>query len=76
MLRRTRDTQHVGIRSAINDWDRYDDDYELGFVISHAEDIEEVGWQGIVKKNRDTVRNNPVYSEFSVALRPLGRYRK
>ena len=55
--------QHVGIRSPIDSWVKYDDDYEFGFVISHAFDIEDGGWQGIVKRIRDTVGNNPVYSE-------------
>ena len=58
-------TQHVGIRSPIDTWGRYDQDYETGFVISHAYDIEEVGWKGIVKHIRDTVGDNPVYSASS-----------
>ena len=55
--------QHVGIRGAINSWQDYDDDYEFGWIISHAEDVEDVGWQGVVKKIRDTVGDNPVYSK-------------
>ena len=55
--------QHVGIRGAINSWEDYDDDYEFGWVISHAWDAEDMGWQGIVKKIRETVGDNPVYSE-------------
>lgn len=42
----------------------YDDDYEVGFVISHAEDIEDIGWRGIVKLIRETVGDNPVYSAY------------
>lgn len=38
----------------------------MGFVISHAEDIEEVGWKGIVKRIRDTVGNNAVYSKLPI----------
>lgn len=57
--------QHVGLRGPIYDWGDYEDDYKFGFVISHAEDIEEVGWKGIVKKIRDTVGDNPVYSKVS-----------
>ena len=34
-------------------------------MISHAYDIEEVGWKGIVKHIRDTVGDNPVYSTSS-----------
>ena len=55
--------QHVGIRGAIDSWEVYDDDREFGWVISHAWDAEDMGWQGIVKKIRETVGDNPVYSE-------------
>jgi guanidinobutyrase / D-arginase len=33
----------------------------MGFTISHADEIEEIGYKGIVKKIRDTVGTNPVY---------------
>lgn len=55
--------QHVGIRGALNDWKDYDDDHEVGFVISHADDLEDIGWKGVVKQIRETVGNNPVYSK-------------
>ena len=47
-------------------------------MISHAYDIEEVGWKGIVKHIRDTVGDNPVYSASSsspldVPWRPSSR---
>lgn len=45
-------------------WDRYTNDWEVGFHISHAEDIEDVGIKGIVSKVREVVGENPVYSEF------------
>jgi agmatinase len=35
-------------------------------VISHAEDIEEIGWRGIVKKIRDVVGERPVYITFDI----------
>ncbi|KAI0713472.1 Arginase/deacetylase [Earliella scabrosa] len=57
---------HVGIRGAINSWQDYDDDYEFGWVISHAWDAEDMGWQGIVKKIRDTVGDNPVYITLDI----------
>ena len=60
--------QHVGIRNAISSWDDYDNDAEVGFVISHAEDIEEVGWSGIVKRIREVVGENPVYSAYPCIL--------
>ncbi|KAK7689088.1 hypothetical protein QCA50_007779 [Cerrena zonata] len=52
---------HVGIRGALNSWDDYDDDYEVGFIISHADELEDIGWKGVVQKIRDTVGDNPVY---------------
>ena len=57
--------QHVGIRGALNDWKDYDDDYEVGFIISHADELEDIGWKGVVQKIRETVGNNPVYSKCS-----------
>ncbi|EIN09870.1 agmatinase [Punctularia strigosozonata HHB-11173 SS5] len=57
---------HVGIRSGLSDWDNYDNDWDVGFHISHAEDIEEVGYQGIVKKIRDVVGDNPVYISLDI----------
>ncbi|KZT18034.1 Arginase/deacetylase [Neolentinus lepideus HHB14362 ss-1] len=57
---------HVGIRSALDSWDNYKNDWEVGFVISHAEDVEEVGWQGIVEKIREVVGDNPVYISLDI----------
>ncbi|KAI0373281.1 Arginase/deacetylase [Pilatotrama ljubarskyi] len=57
---------HVGIRGAINSWTDYDEDYEFGWVISHAEDVEDMGWEGVVKKIRDTVGDNPVYITLDI----------
>ncbi|TFY59921.1 hypothetical protein EVJ58_g5471 [Rhodofomes roseus] len=57
---------HVGIRGALSSWDDYENDYEVGFVISHADDLEEVGWRGVVKKIRDTVGDNPVYLTLDI----------
>ena len=54
--------KHVGIRNSLHSWDDEKNDYEVGFVISYAEDIEEVGWKGIIKRIRETVGDNPVYS--------------
>ena len=54
--------QHIGIRACLGDWAAYNNDCEVGFVISHAGDIEEVGWRGTVKKIRDTVGDIPVHS--------------
>ncbi|EJT96869.1 Arginase/deacetylase [Dacryopinax primogenitus] len=57
---------HVGIRNALQSWKDYENDYEVGFVISHADDIEEVGWRGIVKRIREVVGENPVYITFDI----------
>jgi len=57
---------HVGIRNAIRSWNDYKNDYEVGFIISHAEDIEEVGYKGIVKKIREVVGDNPVYITLDI----------
>ncbi|OBZ75176.1 putative agmatinase 1 [Grifola frondosa] len=57
---------HVGIRGALGDWEDYDNDYEAGFVISHADEIEEIGWKGVVKKIKDAVGNNPVYITLDI----------
>ena len=55
--------QHVGIRNALGSWEDEENDYKFGWIISYAEDIEEVGWRGIVKRIREVVGDNPVYSE-------------
>lgn len=57
---------HVGIRGALNSWEDYDNDFEVGFVISHAEDIEEIGWKGVVQKIRDVVGDNLVYISLDI----------
>ncbi|KAI0729345.1 Arginase/deacetylase [Fomitopsis betulina] len=57
---------HVGIRSPMGSWKDYENDYEVGFVISHADDMEEIGWRGVVKKIRETVGENPVYITFDI----------
>ncbi|KAH9915809.1 agmatinase [Epithele typhae] len=44
----------------------YEDDYAFGWVISHAWDAEDIGWQGIVKKIKDTVGDNPVYISLDI----------
>jgi len=57
---------HVGIRGALNSWEDYENDYEVGFVISHADEIEDIGWKGVVQKIRDTVGDNPVYISLDI----------
>jgi len=57
---------HVGIRGALNSWEDYDNDYEVGFVISHADEIEDIGWKGVVQKIKETVGDNPVYISLDI----------
>ncbi|KAI0774804.1 agmatinase [Trametes elegans] len=57
---------HVGIRSPIDSWEVYEDDYEFGWVISHAEDLEDMGWKGVVQRIRDVVGDNPVYITLDI----------
>jgi guanidinobutyrase / D-arginase len=45
-----------------------DTDRQCGFKISYADEIEDIGYQGIVKKIRDIVGDNPVYSAYSFCL--------
>ncbi|KAF8578770.1 Arginase/deacetylase [Ramaria rubella] len=65
-LMRNHSNIHVGIRGAISSWQDYKDDYEAGFTISHADEIEDVGYKGIVKKIRDVVGTNPVYLSLDI----------
>jgi agmatinase len=58
--------QHVGIRNALSSWEDLDNDAEVGFVISYAEDVEEVGWKGIVKRIREIVGDNSVYISLDI----------
>ncbi|KZT11598.1 agmatinase [Laetiporus sulphureus 93-53] len=57
---------HVGIRNSLHSWEDYDNDHEVGFVISHADELEEIGWKGVVKQIRDTVGDNPVYITLDI----------
>ncbi|KAF8510625.1 agmatinase [Gautieria morchelliformis] len=57
---------HIGIRAPIGSWQDYKDDRDMGFTISHADEIEDIGYEGIVKKIRDTVGRNPVYLSFDI----------
>ena len=41
-------------------------DAEVGFHISYAEEAEDIGWQGIVKRIREVVGENPVYITLDI----------
>ncbi|KAF8524053.1 Arginase/deacetylase [Hysterangium stoloniferum] len=57
---------HVGIRGAISSWKDYEDDRNVGFSIIHADEIEDIGYKGVIKKIRDRVGTNPVYLTFDI----------
>ncbi|EKM55971.1 uncharacterized protein PHACADRAFT_256966 [Phanerochaete carnosa HHB-10118-sp] len=57
---------HVGIRNALHGWEDEENDAEVGFQISYAEDIEEVGYQGIVDRIKEVVGENPVYITLDI----------
>lgn len=63
---------HVGIHGALDSWEDYEDDYEAGFVIIQADEIEDIGYRGVVKRIRDTVGDNPVYISFDIDVIDLG----
>ena len=58
--------QHVGIRNALHGWEDEKNDAEVGFHISYAEDIEDVGYQGIVDRIWEIVGDNPVYITLDI----------
>lgn len=39
-------------------------DLEVGFIIVSAEDIDDIGVNGVIKRIRDRVGNNPVYLTY------------
>ena len=41
-------------------------DAHVGFHISYAEDIEEIGYQGIVNRILEVVGDNPVYITLDI----------
>lgn len=45
-----------------------DTDLQCGFTITYADEIEDIGYRGVVKKIRDRVGSNPVYSEYGLGL--------
>lgn len=43
-------------------------DVDVGFVVVSAEDIDDIGVNGVIKRIRDRVGNNPVYLTYVSAL--------
>ncbi|KAF8578771.1 Arginase/deacetylase [Ramaria rubella] len=56
---------HIGIRDDADEGDLATD-LECGFTISYAEEIEDVGYRGIVKAIRDRVGDTPVYISVDI----------
>ncbi|KZT64482.1 Arginase/deacetylase [Daedalea quercina L-15889] len=63
---------HVGIHGALDSWQDYEDDYEAGFVMIQADEIEDIGYKGIIRRIRDAVADNPVYISFDIDVLDLG----
>jgi agmatinase len=59
----TKSSIHAGIRTRLKSADDYRQDRALGFEIIHADEIEDIGYKGIVRKIRDRVQGTPVYSK-------------
>ncbi|KAF8196813.1 agmatinase [Mycena galopus ATCC 62051] len=53
--------QHGAIRTTLSGPEDYDNDDESGFQRIEAREIDTIGTDGIIKKIRDTVGDNPVY---------------
>lgn len=43
-------------------------DLDVGFIIISAEDIDDIGVNGVIKRIRDRVGNNPVYLTYVPAF--------
>jgi len=52
---------HVGIRTPLLDIADYENDQTAGFAIIEAEEMEDIGYKGIVNRIRAAVGDLPVY---------------
>ena len=57
---------HVGIRGPLYSTDDLKQDEELGFKVIHCDEFEIQGIQGVVKRIRDRVGNNPLYLSIDI----------
>jgi agmatinase len=57
---------HAGIRTTLSGPSDYVTDAECGFQLSEAREIDTIGTDGIIKRIRDTVGNNPVYLSIDI----------
>ncbi|MDH3671102.1 MAG: agmatinase [Gammaproteobacteria bacterium] len=59
-------SMHVGIRGPLYSTDDLKQDEELGFKVVHCDDFETEGIQGVVKRIRDRVGDNPLYLSIDI----------
>ncbi|ORY91886.1 arginase [Syncephalastrum racemosum] len=57
---------HAGIRTPLTSIKDYEDDYEVGFDIIEARDIDVIGTQGIIDRIRAAVGDNYVYLSIDI----------
>ncbi|BFZ65497.1 hypothetical protein YB2330_006670 [Saitoella coloradoensis] len=57
---------HAGIRTTLSGPSDYENDGYCGFEIVEAREIDKIGTDGIIKKIRDRVGNNPVYLSIDI----------
>jgi len=58
--------QHGAIRTTLSGPEDYDNDDAAGFQRIEAREIDTIGTDGIIKKIRDTVGDNPVYLSIDI----------
>lgn len=57
---------HAGIRQKMPGESSMKNDLDVGFVVVSAEDIDDIGVNGVIKRIRDRVGNNPVYLTLDI----------
>lgn len=57
---------HAAIRTTLSGPSDYENDGYCGFEISEAREIDTIGTEGIIKKIRDRVGDNPVYLSIDI----------
>ncbi|KAH9815326.1 putative agmatinase 1 [Teratosphaeria destructans] len=57
---------HAGIRTTLSGLSDYENDGYVGFQIVEAREIDTIGTDGIIKKIRDRVGDNPVYLSIDI----------
>ncbi|CAO1617944.1 unnamed protein product [Sympodiomycopsis kandeliae] len=59
-------SSHAGIRGRVTSPQDFRDDREVGFQLSQAHEIDDIGVSGIIKHLRDTVKDSPVYLSIDI----------